>query len=931
MSGAVSVRDAVAVAVNRAMPMRGAVSRDRAVSVSGVVSVGEAVSVSDALLEAVRAGRTSEVVGLLDGMTDPERRLCLPALKELRKELRVARWDAPSRKAYPTLHAAGAACHTGAAGTAAWITAADMRWSQASPAALLHVLGDREQDWLGNLAQRLADRPETAQVPYELMAGLVRLSGCPVPTTETYVVGWVEEIGSLWQRGDTVLQRLRQDPYTTELVPALFQIPDIGSRLDWLFGDGPDSWIDALAKLTEEGLLDRRAMIDACVARLLRGVAPADCRVFLRLLTALEPTSAEERERVTDWLALASHPASTVASHARTVLGSLALAGEITARQVAEMSAVVLFRTEKKLVRAQLVLLGKLLRRDPSSAAELLPAVAHAFGHEDTDVQERALKLVERYIGQADKAGPQTRAEVADAATQLSAGLRARASAALGLDASDLASQPYLELLPPAPEPSRLAPAPDSVVELAEEVGALLVSGDGDMGVFERVLDGLVRHTYLRQEELAEALKPAVARSWWMDTDRHYHSADEYFRRAPYGLEVVLAALLGRVRTSTLHKAHQHGPMDDPCVHTALSAAFNARLWEAAYRVRTDPMPFLLATPTWSSGHVEPDELVTRLGEYHRLGARPGEADFTQALLRVRRDDRAVSTAAAGRAAALGTAEGDRLARWLTSEGAATPTSTRHRSGERVLLELGGLDELDGLPGSIPPAFRRLGLPVGVSEARRYCPHYWNRVERQHWLAVVPGRREMVAARLVREVSTVAVEDTRGVAAVLPLIAEAAGEAGEAVHLCVAYGMGARHPEDRLSAVDALLVIAAQGQLDAEGLGRDLGQLVRQGAVKPLRLAESVRIAATTGAYATVWSILGAALPVLLAGPAADGSAPAARGMGELLAVAAECAERSGAHGDVEHLAQVAERSGSSRFVTQARRLRATLGQEVAA
>ncbi|WP_314413870.1 DUF7824 domain-containing protein [Streptomyces kroppenstedtii] len=918
MSGVLSVlRDAVSV-----RRPGGSVSGSGAVAVDGVESV------SEVLLKAVRAGRRGEVAGLLDGMTDPERRLCLPALKELRKELRTAPWNSASRKAYPALHAAGAACHTGAAGTAAWLTAADMRWSQASPGTLLHVLGDRERDWLGNLARRLADRPSASQVPYELMAGLVRLSGCPVPTTETFVIGWVEQIGSLWQRGDTVLDRLRQDPYTAELVAALFEIPGIGSHLDWLFGDGPESWISALARLTEEGVLDREAMIDACVARLLRGVVASDCRVFLRLLTALAPTGDEERERVADWLALASHPASTVASHARSVLGSLALADEITHRQLAEMSAVVLFRPEKKLVRAQLVLLGKVLRRDPSSAVELLPAVAHAFGHEDTDVQERALKLVERHIGAIGTAHPQARAEVADGAAQLSAGLRARASAVLGLDADGLAPLPHRELLPPAPEPSRLAPAPDTVFELAEEVGALMVSADTDMPVFERALDGLVRHTYLRQEELAEALKPAVDRRWWMGTAREHHSADEYFLRDPYGLEVVLAALLGRVRTSTLLKASQQGPVSDSCVHSALSAVFNARLWEAAHRVRTDPLPFLLATPTWSSGFLEPDELVARLAEYHRLGARPGEADFTQALLRVRRDDRAVSVAAAGRAAALGTAEGERLARRLLSESPATPTSTRRVSAKRVLLDLGALD---GLPTELPPAFRRLGVPVGAFEGRTYCPHYWNPNERRHWLAVMPGRREVVAARLVREVSTAAVEDIRGVAAVLPLLAEAEGEAGDAVHLCVAYGLGARHPEDRLSAVDALLVLAARGQLDAEILGGDLGQLVRKGAVKPLRLADSVRTAATTGAYATVWSILGAALPALLADLAADGAVPPPRGMGELLAVAAECAERTGVHGEVAHLAQVAERGGSSRLVAQARRLRVTLEQGVAA
>ncbi|GAA4053916.1 hypothetical protein GCM10022233_26630 [Streptomyces shaanxiensis] len=60
----------------------------------------------------------------------------------------------------------------------------------------------------------------------------------------------------------------------------------------------------------------------------------------------------------------------------------------------------------------------------------------------------------------------------------------------------------------------------------------------------------------------------------------------------------------------------------------------------------------------------------------------------------------------------------------------------------------------------------------------------------------------------------------------------------------MAYGLGARRPEDRLAAVDALLVLAARGQLDAARLGADLGQLVWRGAVKPSRLVESARTAA---------------------------------------------------------------------------------------
>lgn len=101
--------------------------------------------------------------------------------------------------------------------------------------------------------------------------------------------------------------------------------------------------------------------------------------------------------------------------------------------------------------------------------------------------------------------------------------------------------------------------------------------------------------------------------------------------------------------------------------------------------------------------------------------------------------------------------------------------------------------------------------------------------------------------------------------------------------------------------------------------------------MKPSRLAESVRTGAATGANATIWGILRHTLAALLADLDGDAKPAHARGLGDLLAVAAECAERSGARGELPYLAQTAARSGSSRLVTQARRLRSALVAEVAA
>nr|WP_308010717.1 DUF6493 family protein [Streptomyces sp. AC495_CC817] len=488
------------------------------------------------LLRAVRAGKVSDVVALVDGMTDTERRACVPELKQLRRELRAEPWRSPAQRAYPALHVAGAACQTGAAAVAAWLTGSDLRWRQAPPAVLIEVLGDRDPEWLGELVRRLAERPLSARVQYELMAGLVRLAGCPVPTSEAYVRGWMDHVGRARRPAGTVIGNLRGDPHLAELVAALFETEEVGARSAWRYDVGPNDWTYALTQLTREGLLDRKAMVDGCVARLLRGGgSTADDKVFLGLLTALDLTRDERLERIADWTALCADASSTVAAHAQAVLAHLVLDGGLGPRRLAELTDAVLFRTEKKLVRAQLVLLGRALKKDASLATDVLPVVAGAFGHEDTDVQERALKLVQRHLGDLGDLGRnveamRAREEIADHASRLSPGLRARAQQLLGASMTESAPEAYEELLPPVPSPTRLAPAPESVAEVAEEVGALLVA-DGEVGAFERALDGLVRHAHRNRDALVEALRPAAARLWWADLAPE--SVDRYFSESP--------------------------------------------------------------------------------------------------------------------------------------------------------------------------------------------------------------------------------------------------------------------------------------------------------------------------------------------------------------------------------------------------------------
>ncbi|ATZ22533.1 hypothetical protein SLAV_03110 [Streptomyces lavendulae subsp. lavendulae] len=864
----------------------------------------------DDLLAAVREGRTAELPALLGPLDRDRRKALLAGLKELRGELRAAGWARWQERDLmnPALLVAGAGCHTGAAAAAAWLGARDLRsWRQLPTDLLLDVLADRDPKWLGDLAHRLAARSATAEQDYALISALVRLAGCPMPTTDGCVEGWAAAVGA---SGTPLATALREDPYATALVPRLFETAEpvraLAGRCD---PDHPHHWPAALAALAEDGHVDRAALLDGCTARLLRGGKPAQLKPYQAVLQGLRPTGAEEAERAADWIALTADAPSPVAGQAQQTLARLAAAGRLTPRLLAEMSAAALFRPEKKLVRAQLVLLGKELRRDPSAAPELLPVLGDAFGHPDTDIQERALNLAAAHLTD----DPALRAALADQAPLLSPAHRGRAAELFGASATGAEdTEPYREILPPPPLPVPVAPAPETVAETVELVAALVNSRTVNLDEFERALDGLVRHSHRDRAALAEALGPALAGRWWLDPeDSRYYTTSVQLP----GLEQVAAAVLGARPAREVHPPHVSRRSD--CHHTGLRLAHHARLTEAARRITDRPLPFLLATPTAQTGSLDPEVLVARLAEYHRLGESPAPADFAQALLRVRRDPAAVPGAAA-----LGTPEGDRLAAWLGGGGEGAPVTRRvapamgyryTEEPERIVLDTGARPEV---LRDFPNPFRELARP---RDAGGRC---WDSGDDLALIAVLPEDRETLSAWWLPALTACAVHGGRGGVAVLPRLAAAGGPAGPALHLVIAVGLGARHPEDRLTAVDALLTLAARGELDGVRLGTDLAELLGLGTVKSNRLADSLRTAAATGAHATTWAVLAAALPALLTGTGTGTGV----GTGELLALAADCVEQSGAASpEPAGLAVAAAGTGRSRLVTQSARLHEAL------
>ncbi|MFF1921149.1 DUF6493 family protein [Streptomyces sp. NPDC058221] len=873
------------------------------------------------LLTAVREGRHDDVPALLAPLGRAERRLALAELKALRTQARG--WDRHERnKTLKAVLVAGAGCHTGPAGCATWIGARELReWAHSPYPLVLAVLADRDPAYLTDLVRRLAARSVDSEAEYRLVVELARMADCPLPVSDGMVRGWAERITTArWQQPRRPLvDILRAEPHLDVLAPHLLEMPELPAAVAWGGDPATDGhWPSALSALAAECVLDRSALLDRCTTRLLRGGKTADLRFCLLLLRSLEPTAQEEAERVADWIALAGDGPSPVAGHAQEVLSRLDGHGRLSVAQLADASSPVLFRTEKKLVRSQLVLLGKVLRRDPSAAGQLLPVVAEAFGHPDIGVQERALKLTARHLASSP---PALREELAFSASQLGPVHRSAARALFGdlLDAGP-AGDAYEEILPTAPVPRRLDPAPETAAELVEDVVSLLRSGSREVADFERALDGLIRCAHTGRTALTDALRPALADQWWAGSGRQDEAPLPSSRNLD-GLHIVAAALFGRTSEQTIAAGRTRWTATGSCFHAALDGAMLARLWEAAAAIRAGRLPFLLATPTWHTGSIDPMELVGRLRRYQALGVGPGPADFAQALLRVRRSG---GQEAAARATGLGSAEGDRLAAWLRADEPVAPALRPYVEDEappgqgwlqqsaagarRMLL---ATRERLAIQQEFPRAFHWLGRPHAPGQQQCY---HWGTGAPQ--LAVLPEDAETLAAWLLPSVATCA-DDQRGGASILPALVETGGPPGRSLHLALAYALGARYPEDRLSAVDTLLILAAGGRLDAPLLGDELAVLIDRGLVKPGRLAASAGSAAATGAYRTVLSVLVKALPTLLA------REPAPRGLNDLLAVAAECAEHGGAPGTgpIAGLAAVAARGGSTQLVRQAARL----------
>ncbi|SIS03870.1 DUF6493 family protein [Micromonospora avicenniae] len=880
------------------------------------------------LVELAKAGDVTGVLRELAALTPEQRAAHAPDVEALFAAEDWDDWRKHSKEQRVAMYTAQLGCWITPEAAAAGLRKPTFKIRHDALVPMADVLNLYPATWQAELVARISEQNATAWHDHALFVladHIIQTTGCPAPTCDTYINAWLADRHNHsgrdqpWRplnavRGADFLELLRNDPCTLTLLPLVVARPGVPLRGVWALSQlAADGVIDRAAlvhrvfaevakahpayasTLLEELALtpaeqsqkaaERNALAEPALAQLLQNGSQKQTAPHLALLRALGLTPAEKVPFLRDHVAMLDL-SSPVAGYGQEVLIELDTAGLLEDDVRTEASERVLLRPEKKLVRAQLTWLDRVARRDPTRTGQILLEVAIAFQHADLALQEQALKIVARHLPTVKRAADgSVPPELRKAAESLSPGLAARAAELFGPPQDSAVNQvaevePYVEVLPAVPEPRPIPGPIQAAAEVAQELAVVLANRD-DVVAFERALDGLVRHSHLDRAALATALTPVMRKA----PEPVFHIEQTLFS-AQTDLYDVAAALRGdEPRPWHMSKRKGSGSPGE---------LLKARLNEAIELIESGTQPFLLALPTHSTGALDAHVLVERIAELERLGVTPAPIDLAQALLRVTPTTDEHVHRAAGE---LRSDAGQQLAQWLRDGGlphqdstpqgwpVSDPTSAEPKWWP---LAVPGLDHEPPLP---PVA---AALITGTHERASYPAPFC--------AAQLPHHRDVVAARV------------SGGGDVLRRLAESGGAAGFAMHRKIL----AHLDTERDTAVDALLILAAQGQLDSALIAGQLQVRLRRQSRGAKRIADGLRAAAETGAYATIWSILQAALPALLRDEPI-------REAGAFLAVAVECASRCGAKGHIPEVDAVAARTGSTQTVKNARLLRDVL------
>lgn len=603
----------------------------------------------EALESVLAAGDAAAVVACFRGRSERERRAVAPAV------LDWCRHNRPRGDDRETVLCALLAC----------ASLGELRrrraglWGRDYGAAAYQALADRAPPWVASYVDFLL--PPRAEgwwdPPWWFCRQLVRAGLCPRPDGDDYVRAMIPYGDGVLRarQAERVRALLRDDPDLLEHeVWRLFEVEGRLSPGYSLTSDGP-GWLDALVGLAGDGTVSRPRLLDAALAALARDFSAYNARWYQELHDALAPTDDELAHRAEAYAALLASQVSTTVGLALAALERLEADEDLDPGLLLAHVAAVLEAAPKVHAERALRLVDRVLRRAPDQRRAGVRTCCAALGHDHSDVQQRALRVVACHadpgdtdaradlLAAAETVAPPLRAELErltgvslDALTDrvdgaLPGGLARRAAALpaalrrrAGVDDAQHAVADAR--LPPALAVSPLGvpvATPETTLDAIEDLDDLLallarlLEGHESAEDLERALDGVSRLCGSRPADLAERSGPVRKRARGLLRDGWQDS----------GIRREIARLVATWLGDEVEEVAL-----DPTPAEELPSARIRALTERAARGRARP---LLAAPTHEGGWVLPEAFADRLADVDATGEEAEAADAVQALLRL--------------------------------------------------------------------------------------------------------------------------------------------------------------------------------------------------------------------------------------------------------------------------------------------------------
>lgn len=389
---------------------------------------------AEQLRDAVLAGDVRQVRNLLRDATEADRRACAESLKEFLISPELHR--RPTGRDYDRLSmqervllarrltrvsAAIVAVKSGLADDlSAALAAADGVFDWINPTEddfdeIANVYADRRPPWLAELVDHRLQQDfvgpsvfmtgQGGLEAWQMARRLVRLGAIARPAIAQYTtrmpVSLYHERWEHWVYTENAqivllfhpLEGLLADPGLLEdEVWRLFEVPGAASALAECKG----TWEEALATLSERGLLDRGRLLDACLEAFTRDFARAQVSWYATFHDRMAPTLDEMEVRTSKYLALLATNHTHGVALAQRACDRLLAARRLPAADLIAVSPLVLLLPHKGVVIRQLKLLEK-VAGEPSLRPQALATAAGAFEHARLDIQEAALNLISKF------------------------------------------------------------------------------------------------------------------------------------------------------------------------------------------------------------------------------------------------------------------------------------------------------------------------------------------------------------------------------------------------------------------------------------------------------------------------------------------------------------------------------------------------------